>query len=811
MGLFFSCLNGNKVPDILPPELVPASARNLGNQVGFLKDLPKNDTNVRATSSSPASRAPQRSFHENATAADCKGGTVYRHDDTEIKAYKSASRHIDRSRVRFGEDSPSGDLEKMKPQLVDASRTLDKVNSRSAADNELDCEMDNLKGHIRRVQDDLEHVSRGPRTSAEDQERWKLERELLKLQHERIPHWNANLKTAIGGARTTTAIGRVIGTDTTLDTANGTAKTTMINTSETETEIVIVTGMWGTSVAHTTATTLICVATVMNWNDPVHVDTMIETGLGCNHCLPSRSPSPPPRKARTPAPTATGPSADAPPPMATPPPPATPTPSKGKTKEERVAWLRAQMQARLQERMHMYGVPGYLGGDVLFVQTMDLVTIDAAAEMAGTNPVEERLEAEREEAEEKAKKAEREAEEREEKRAGLEEARGGSARGAAPTPPAPAAPVQKATPPTPTSRGAAKPPALPVAARNIPKPPTAPAPVASTPLAAPLFEDEENEELKRREKLNTRLERRPVGLPPPAPPALAPAAHDTKRGLPPPVRSRGSVFKQPEPTPEPAVPDEEFEAPAPPPPAPPPPAPPAAVAGRTNPFFNRGAGAPAVSATTSPAANPWSAPALAEPEVASPPPPAPPAPPAPTSPALPAPARTPTIVAPVASKEAYNKPVSSSSLAYPGRGYSTKSPKMPHQQPHYLSLSSHVLLHISLGPSNTLPPLPHAPMDLIAVVSLSPPSACASTTQLKLRIIRTTLDFLVASLGARNHLALVTFQAGKNSRVRKTLFLSRGKPLKRVATGESYTFLRDWYELRDCVARCVGGMMSVGG
>ncbi|KAG8792913.1 hypothetical protein FRC12_004499 [Ceratobasidium sp. 428] len=263
--------------------------------------------------------------------------------------------------------------------------------------------------------------------------------------------------------------------------------------------------------------------------------------------------------------------------------------------------------------------------------------------------------------------------------------------------------------------------------------------------------------------------------------------------------------------------------------------------------------------------------------------------------------------------------VSSSSSAYPGGGYSTKSPEMPHQQPHYLGPSPHVSPHVSLGPSNTLPPLPHAPMDLIAVVSLPPPSAHASTAQLKLRVIRTTLDFLVASLGARDRLALVTFQAGKNGRVRKTPFLSLGKPgsvarlsgfiestamhrtgeenfndgtdefwvktgkdelvdvvtavnhgldsvLQRKqknpisgmvlvcdasdssrkpqmdllmarteaanlpihsfgfgrshdpgplwlisnATGGSYTFVRDWYELRDCVAGCVGGMMSVG-
>ncbi|KAH7318853.1 Pleckstrin homology domain-containing protein [Rhizoctonia solani] len=225
----------------------------------------------------------------------------------------------------------------------------------------------------------------------------------------------------------------------------------------------------------------------------------------------------------------------------------------------------------------------------------------------------------------------------------------------------------------------------------------------------------------------------------------------------------------------------------------------------------------------------------------------------------------------------------------------------------------HVAPHVSSGPSNALPPLPHAPIDLIAVISLPPPSANPSTAQLKHRVIRNALDFLVASLGPRDRLALVTFQVGKSGRVRKTPFLSLGRPgsvarlsgfiasmanpppehadefsvkpskdeivdvvtavnhgldtvLQRKqknpisgmvlvcdasdtsrkpqmdllmarteaaslpihsfgygkshdpgplwlisnATGGSFTFVRDWYELQDCLAGCVGGMMSIG-
>ncbi|KAG9123376.1 hypothetical protein FRC07_015019 [Ceratobasidium sp. 392] len=72
MGLIYRRLNGNDIPDVFPPELVPAPAPNLDDQVASLKVILKDDMNASATSSSPASRAPQYSFHESTTA---KGGT----------------------------------------------------------------------------------------------------------------------------------------------------------------------------------------------------------------------------------------------------------------------------------------------------------------------------------------------------------------------------------------------------------------------------------------------------------------------------------------------------------------------------------------------------------------------------------------------------------------------------------------------------------------------------------------------------------------------------------------------------------------
>ncbi|KAF8966284.1 Pleckstrin homology domain-containing protein [Flammula alnicola] len=221
--------------------------------------------------------------------------------------------------------------------------------------------------------------------------------------------------------------------------------------------------------------------------------------------------------------------------------------------------------------------------------------------------------------------------------------------------------------------------------------------------------------------------------------------------------------------------------------------------------------------------------------------------------------------------------------------------------------------HLSAGPSNSLAPLPHPAMDLILVISLPPPTALPSTAQLKVRVIKATLDFLVASLGPKDRLSLVTFEVGVGGRVRKCPFLGVGKmqsrqrlekfvdelgvrleehqdeflvrgskeektdvvtavnhgldvvlqrkarnpvsgmilvsdasdstrraqmdlvlaraeaanvPIHSFGYGRShdpaslwlmsnhtsgtYTFVKDWYDLRDCVAGCVGGMMSIG-
>ncbi|KAI0266481.1 Pleckstrin homology domain-containing protein [Gloeopeniophorella convolvens] len=92
--------------------------------------------------------------------------------------------------------------------------------------------------------------------------------------------------------------------------------------------------------------------------------------------------------------------------------------------------------------------------------------------------------------------------------------------------------------------------------------------------------------------------------------------------------------------------------------------------------------------------------------------------------------------------------------------------------------------HMSAGPSNSLTPLPHPPLDLILVISLPPLHSLPSTASLKLRVIKTSLDFIIASLGTRDRLSLVTFEVGVGGAVRKTPFLSLGRTQSRARLGK---------------------------
>ena len=92
--------------------------------------------------------------------------------------------------------------------------------------------------------------------------------------------------------------------------------------------------------------------------------------------------------------------------------------------------------------------------------------------------------------------------------------------------------------------------------------------------------------------------------------------------------------------------------------------------------------------------------------------------------------------------------------------------------------------HVASSASNSLPPISHPPLDLILVISVPPapgspvafsglsPAPSPATAQLKVRVIRDTLDFVLGQLGPKDRLSLVTFEVGPGGQVRKTPFLS---------------------------------------
>lgn len=192
-------LNGNEIPDELPAELVPPSHRDLDTSVNFLKDILKNDPRARSPGNldGPVSKLKERSF--NSTSAPGAGGrqdaTVYKYNDETPAGgfYQPRSRHVDRAAIRTTSESnsPASDLSDMKRQLENTAKMLDRTAEESAArtaeDDELEREMSDMRYRVKRLQEDLDYASRGPRTTAKDEERRRLERQLMTIMHERIP------------------------------------------------------------------------------------------------------------------------------------------------------------------------------------------------------------------------------------------------------------------------------------------------------------------------------------------------------------------------------------------------------------------------------------------------------------------------------------------------------------------------------------------------------------------------------------------------------------------------------------------------
>ena len=200
-------LSGNAIPEALPTELIPPSARDLDQSVDFLKDLLRSDTVTRAPNldpgqeftrnGTPSKYSKIRSFNAAASpepSVPGKDATVYKHNDSDIKTYKSSSRHLDRRNVRFQGEDGNSELESMKRELDDSVDMLDRSRNVEEQKSDLKGDLDDLKYRIRRVIDDIEYSKSGRRTEAKEQELRRLERELLFLRHEKLPELEQNMR-----------------------------------------------------------------------------------------------------------------------------------------------------------------------------------------------------------------------------------------------------------------------------------------------------------------------------------------------------------------------------------------------------------------------------------------------------------------------------------------------------------------------------------------------------------------------------------------------------------------------------------------
>ncbi|CAK5279140.1 unnamed protein product [Mycena citricolor] len=203
MGIIYRRLNGNDIPDQLPPELIPPSSHGIEDSVHFMRDILKNETRSQNQSPSdgPTSYLPNRSLNSNTNSGRDAGrdATIYKHNDTR-EAYKPRNRHVDRDAVRSTSemDSPSADLSDIQRQLKNTASMLDRAaeadRSRNAEDEALSQELEDLKYRAERINEDLAYTRRGIPSAAKDDERRRLERELMELMHVKVPEVERRLK-----------------------------------------------------------------------------------------------------------------------------------------------------------------------------------------------------------------------------------------------------------------------------------------------------------------------------------------------------------------------------------------------------------------------------------------------------------------------------------------------------------------------------------------------------------------------------------------------------------------------------------------
>ena len=589
--------------------MVPPSMRDIDTTVSFMRDLLKHESTNRSNTSSPA-------YGGAPSAAQSKDAVAYKHDDTRSgSTYKPSSRHIDRKSVRYAGEEPGAEIGDLRRQLQNTSALLDKSNAdyerKSDEDEQLEQEVDDLKYRVKRLQEDIDYVSKGRRTAEKDEERRKLEREVLFLMHEKLPELERRQQQREEERKMEERAGVRA-----RDRRNDTHGRYDDRDRESRDDHAWLRGSYDRERRGSREQ-----SRDRDYYRRDERDRDYERRDSRDRDREYRPRSPPASRTPPPAPPP-APAAAAPPPAAPPKPTsaaAVPN-TKNMTPEERTAFIREQAQRRIQDRLRALGVES---------APSDTPTVDKS--------VEERLAQEKKEAEEKSRTADEEQKARETAR----QAR--LAGGTAPKEETPKSPEpksilkgNKAAPPPPTSR--AKQPPKPPAPKSAPAAPPAPSAPA---VPAPTEEDEEEVEFRRREE------------------AIKKAKEDRRRRLAELEREEEEERKREEEAASSArkAKSPTVEAPSAPSAPAPPPAPPAPGGGNGgyNPFRKPGAAStPAAAPVSSPGGgfNPFFKPQAAKspspaatpvtsPPPAQAPPPPPSAPIAPPAPAAPAQARSP--------------------------------------------------------------------------------------------------------------------------------------------------------------------------
>ncbi|KAH7632089.1 hypothetical protein B0T09DRAFT_382176 [Sordaria sp. MPI-SDFR-AT-0083] len=221
MHLIYRKLNGYPIPNQLPPELVPPSARNLSASIGMVKNMLHQESEFRKNTG--ASLLPQKtgvsylkghSFKN--TGANRKDATVFKNNDEEVGYRSSARRRMGASpRPESPASTNSSEeltIEQLRKKIKEKQVLLDAMDFKDEKNMEEDDildrrdrrEADELYRRIRRIQEDIDNHPDAQLISADsDAERRALKRQLQQLT-DRIPELASQVRKtekAIADAR----------------------------------------------------------------------------------------------------------------------------------------------------------------------------------------------------------------------------------------------------------------------------------------------------------------------------------------------------------------------------------------------------------------------------------------------------------------------------------------------------------------------------------------------------------------------------------------------------------------------------------